>query len=923
MKGFFEKSLTNRIVVVLGCAMMVFWLLSESIGFYFRYAKAQREMRSELTWKLEAVVQGELRRYEQAEREARTLLSWWTSLNERIVLRPDTQQRVKKTLFIPFENANGDSALVERAREIVEMYGNAAPCSRTDTFLILPKEGIVLLPPDGASHKNMQNRLSEFSAVRALAPLATVQWSPLLKNATGLIRTAVTIADPKTGVTAGQNLKICDFPSEVKAMGSEMPACFALQSRAGDIFWMGPDASAKPTTGLGLPLNCDGSNWIRSGNYDVTCMPLAGPNRKIAAFYPISAVTDKALSVLPQTMRWTIVVQLLLILFVYVTLQRQLRRPLRHIVDTIDAQREGDLGRRLPTNRRDELGHIASAYNSLLSTLNAYYKTLESKVRERTRELAEAKRLAESANHRKSEHIASISHELRTPLSGIIGALALLNRSVLRREQQDLVRVAQQSSSYLLGIVNNVLDFSRIEAGQLELASERIDLLALLDQAMLTIHIRALEKDIKLQAFVAADVPMFVWLDGLRVRQILINLLGNAVKFTDSGHIHLRVERRTNMLALVVEDTGKGIPDEYQLEIFKPFVQVRAHDSGNGLGLAIASRLANLMNGEILLDSIFGKGTRFTILLPLQVDDTTVTRPSGRAVAPIALHEQLQAWGIDVEAGENALFPMPESGYLPGKLWGNVIRALRGGTVRDDYALEAVSPWTLSILVVDDVAVNRDIVGKMLCELGHRIHTAASGHAALALGRNHVFDLVLMDIRMPDMDGMATAAHWRTGQDGILDPETPIVALTANASPSEYERAKVSGMNGYLTKPVSLEQLADMTYQVASAQLARGIELEPNSKSGSSLFNLNDTATREKLRQALFNFHGKIDAAWHARDAATMLGVLHALKGCAGQGGLDVVREAVERQERQIQSGGWLSAKDVRDLLALISIEFA
>jgi two-component system secretion sensor histidine kinase SsrA len=249
--------------------------------------------------------------------------------------------------------------------------------------------------------------------------------------------------------------------------------------------------------------------------------------------------------------------------------------------------------------------------------------------------------------------------------------------------------------------------------------------------------------------------------------------------------------------------------------------------------------------------------------------------------------------------------------------------ALRGETARESHALEAVSPWTLSILVVDDVAVNRDIVGRMLCELGHRTHTAASGHAALALGRNHVFDLILMDIRMPDMDGMATAAHWRSGQDGILDPDTPIVALTANASPSERERARVSGMNSYLTKPVSIEQLADMTNQVASAQLARGIELEANSLSSSSFFNLNDAKTREKLRQALFSFCGQIDAAWHAKDDATMLGVLHALKGCAAQGGLDVVRDAVEQQESHIQSGGSMSAQDVRNLSELISMQFA
>ncbi|MDN7673326.1 two component system sensor kinase [Burkholderia oklahomensis] len=792
-----------------------------------------------------------------------------------------------------------------------------------DTFLLLPTEGIVLFEPETMSRDDMQRKIAALSTLRTLPKLPVVHWGAAIKDSNGMIRAAAAVVDPNTGIVAGQNLRVGDFPAIAKDMGLEAPPRFALQSQTGEVFWMGADVSAKPPPAFVLPPKCDRTHWNRRGDYYVICTPLSGPNWQVAAIYPVSAVTDKAMSLLPLTTRWTFVVQLLLIAFVYVTLQRQLGQPLQHFVDIIDAQREGDLGRRLPTGRRDELGRIASAYNSLLSTVNAYYKTLESKVRERTRELAEAKRIAESASHRKSEHIASISHELRTPLNGIVGALALLNRSALQAEQRDLVRVAQQSSCYLLGIVNNVLDFSRIEAGQLELASEETDLLALLDQAMLTIHIRAQEKNLNLRTFVAADVPRRVWLDGLRVRQILINLLGNAVKFTEHGHIHLTVERRADMLAFVVEDTGKGIPDDYQLDIFKPFVQVRAHDSGNGLGLPIASRLANLMNGEILLDSRLGMGTRFTVLLPLQADERAPAPLAGALVAPAALHMQMRVWGLQVETGDNALFPMPESGYLPGKLWDKVVLALRGEAVQEEVAPKAICPWSLKILVVDDVAVNRDIVGKMLRELGHRTRAAASGQLALKLGRSHVFDLVLMDVRMPELDGMATAKRWRHVAEGVLDPDTPIVALTANASPAEHERAKAAGMNGYLTKPVSLEQLADMINQVASTQLARGVELTPNAKSCSPLFDLNDAAMREKLHQALVDLHRQIDAAWHARDAASMLNVLHALKGCAGQGGLDLVREAAEQQERQVRSGGWMSGHDVRDLAELISIQFA
>jgi two-component system secretion sensor histidine kinase SsrA len=269
------------------------------------------------------------------------------------------------------------------------------------------------------------------------------------------------------------------------------------------------------------------------------------------------------------------------------------------------------------------------------------------------------------------------------------------------------------------------------------------------------------------------------------------------------------------------------------------------------------------------------------------------------------------------------LFPMPESGYLPGKLRDNLMLALRGETIQEEGTSRAICAWSLKTLVVDDVAVNRDIIGKILCELGHRALTAASGEAALALGRSHVFDLVLMDIRMPGLDGMATAARWRRAEAGMLDADTPIVALSASAPPSECERATVAGMNGYLTKPVSIEQLADMVHRVAAIQLARGVELEPNPKSNAPLFDLSDRSMREKLRETLFDFHRQIDAAWHAKDVTAMLNVLHALKGCAGQGGLDLVREAAEQQERQVRAGGWMSASDVQGLAELIAIQFA
>ncbi|RQR48127.1 two component system sensor kinase [Burkholderia sp. Bp9126] len=924
MSDFWKTSVTARIVVILSCAMVIVWLLLESVDLYFRYFEAQTELRRELTWQLGSIAKEESRRYECAVGQGRVLLSWWGGLNERILFRPSDPVALQHAIFVPFEDARGDRALVARAREVVELYGRADPRTRKDTFLILPAEGIVLFEPDGLSDDEIQCRVRMLTALRRSPKQSTVDWGAPVRASTGDILSAAVVVDPQSDVGAGKIVKVGDFPAIARALGLGASLHFALLAQAGNMFRIevaGTSANAPPA--ISLPLKSDRQQWTRNGNYEITCLPLSGPDWQMVAAYPVNTITRKALSLLPLTAHWKFIVLLALIAFVYATLQAQLGRPLRQFVKLIDAQCGGDPGRRIQTSRRDELGQIARACNSLLGTIGAYYKTLESKVHERTRELAEAKRLAESASHRKNEHIASISHELRTPLNGIVGALSLLDRSELQSGQRELVRVAQQSSIYLLGIVNNVLDFSRIEVGQLELSVVRTDLFALLDQAMLTIHIRAHEKGLGLRTLVAADVPRTLLLDGLRVQQILINLLGNAVKFTERGHVHLTVERRANMLALVVEDTGMGIPEEYKLDIFKPFVQVRTHDSGTGLGLSIAARLAKLMNGEIRLDSELGNGTRFTVLLPLQSGGDLPARLTGRVVAPDTLHTQLRIWGVDAEGGDNPLFPIRELCYLPGKLWDKVVLALRGETVREEAASKAICPWSLKILVVDDVEMNRDIVSKMLRKLGQQTGTATSGRLALELGRSQVFDLVLMDVRMPELDGMATARIWRHDDQGVLDPDTPIVALTANASPAEHERANEAGMNGYLTKPVSLEQLINMINHVAALQLARGLDLAPNTEFCSSLCDMNEAAMRQKLHKALVDLQKQIDDARRTTDATAILNGLHAMKGCAGQGGLDLVYEAAERYERRVRSGLRLSCQDVRYLAKLISTQFA
>lgn len=311
---------------------------------------------------------------------------------------------------------------------------------------------------------------------------------------------------------------------------------------------------------------------------------------------------------------------------------------------------------RLPVKRMDELGQIARAYNSLLDTLNEQYDTLEMKVKKRTLALAKSKQAAEQANRRKRVHLTTISHEIRTPLNGALGAVELLQNTELTAEQYRLTETARQCSHSLLAIINNLLDFSRIESGQMTLSQEKTALLPLLDQAMLTIHSQASSKSLLLSTNVSSDVPLSLELDSQRLKQILINLLGNAVKFTQQGHISLNVERLDKQLCFTVEDSGCGIDTQHQQAIFNPFVQTCDHRHGTGLGLTIADNLARMMGGQITLFSQFGLGSRFSLSLPYH--GITPVKPfKGELCAPLSLHTQLSAWGILCRPVNNESFP--------------------------------------------------------------------------------------------------------------------------------------------------------------------------------------------------------------------------------------------------------------------------
>ncbi len=518
---------------------------------------------------------------------------------------------------------------------------------------------------------------------------------------------------------------------------------------------------------------------------------------------------------------------------------------------------------------------------------------------------------------RKSEHMTTISHEIRTPLNGIIGALELLRRSDLNSSQKELLELAMQCSDGLLEIIHNILDFSRIESGQMQLTLKKTDLLSILDQAMLTISHKASDKNIQLKMLVTNNFPLKANIDPVRLKQVLVNLLGNSVKFTDSGYILLYADACEQQLKIVVEDSGPGIPQHLHQQIFQPYHQATTDAEGSGLGLAITQTLVKLMAGTIELVSDTGEGARFTITLPTPDEIEQISLPPMEVRAPDQLHPQLALWGLQPISDNESDLHRSDYLYLSGRLFTSLKE--KSFKPLDKHCLFQPSSfqWQLKILVVDDIQTNCQIMQKMIEELGHQVFTATSGSMALSLAKRHIFDLVLMDIRMPGLSGLEAVRRWREGPD-ILDSECYISAVTANTHPSEQQQIKQAGFDGYLTKPLSLSQLEIQIRNATEEQLERGIELVPFPALEKTLLDLNHPEISERLQQDLLCQLGMALECLDRQQKQELMDHLHTIKGSAALGGLNLVSEATEQLEQQQLKGSPLTQNDLLTLKRLI-----
>lgn len=699
-------------------------------------------------------------------------------------------------------------------------------------------------------------------------------------------------------------------------------------------------------------------------------------------------------------------------LFAY-RLMRDVTGPIRNMVATVDRIRRGQLDSRVEGYMLGELSMLKNGINAMAMSLTAYHEEMQHNIDQSTSDLREtleqleiqnveldlAKKRAQEAARIKSEFLANMSHELRTPLNGVIGFTRQMLKTGLSSTQRDYMLTIERSANNLLSIINDVLDFSKLEAGRLVLESIPFPLRATLDETLVLLAPSAHEKALELTVSLDKTVPDNVIGDPLRLQQILINLMGNAIKFTEQGTIDLKVRKRGQNatcveLEIQVHDTGIGISEQQQSQLFQAFRQadtsISRRHGGTGLGLVITQRLVKEMGGEIAFHSRLNHGSTFWVHIRLDLNPNAPSMPrvldalnqsrlayvESHPAASRAVLEMLSATPLLVHY--SSTLETLGDGYFSTLLVGLPVNVTRQeifaeGRIaalleRADYVIMALpsqmmiyadelkmrgidaciakpvsmtrlmpilldlhaqqrnalpdSPrLPLTVMAVDDNPANLKLIGALLEEQVERSILCDSAEQAIRQARQQKLDVILMDIQMPDIDGIRASEIIR----GLpLHTGTPIVAVTAHAIDGEREQLIKAGMNDYLAKPIDESKLSLLLARYAPAPLPSA-PLPRVSPSLDWSLALRQAANKPDLArdllQMLLAFMPEVretmERCMATNDAVALREIIHKLHGSASYSGVPRMKQLCQQLEKNLHQASDIAALEP-ELLELI-----